>query len=302
MGLIYVGYGIGYYYSLVSEKIKEKMKLSYLCDRQWDGLNIDSYDGIPVISRDRLAKLECAKAVIFARVPTTKESIAGDLKKIGIDYMFADDILSDQGTVVTGERIRAEGADGIWEDERGNRIFYDETLSDHISVSIRGVGNTVRFGKNIMVNQLVIWLGNHGRVEIGAGTTIVNIKIYAAYASVFIGKDCLFSSEVVLRTHDAHHIFDRNTLSRINDSKDTVLHDHVWVGARGYLLAGTEIGTGSVVGANAVTSGQFKDHVIIAGVPAKVIREDICWSRDDTDLANHMHLEECVHREALKYL
>lgn len=30
---IYVGYGIGYYYSLVSEKIKEKMKLSYLCDR-----------------------------------------------------------------------------------------------------------------------------------------------------------------------------------------------------------------------------------------------------------------------------
>ena len=111
---IYVGYGIGYYYSLVSEKIKEKMKLSYLCDRQWDGLNIDSYDGIPVISRERLAKLEWAKAVIFARVPTTKESIAGDLKKIGIDYMFADDILSDQGTVVTGERIRAEGADGIW--------------------------------------------------------------------------------------------------------------------------------------------------------------------------------------------
>ncbi len=295
---IFVGYGVGYYYSAVGSRVKEKLKLSYLCDRKWDHTNEEFYDGIPVISMDEMSKLGNVKAVIFSCEDAIKKSIADDLKRNGIAYMFADDVLDRR--ILTGKEIRQEGKNGLWEDGNHNRILYDESLPDEIRIFFRGERNRLSFGSGLLTKNLFVEFGNDGELEIGTNVRIAEAQFHIAYGAIRIGDDCLFSSQVILRTHDGHHIFDRDTHERLNRSGDIIIEKHVWIAEGVSLFAGAQIGSGSVVGARAVTSARFGDHVILAGVPARVIRENICWSRDNTQFSDYSLLEECAVLEDLK--
>ena len=52
-----------------------------------------------------------------------------------------------------------------------------------------------------------------------------------------------------------------------------ILEENVWIGAAAGLLPGTRIGRNSVVGFGAVCSGDYPANAIIAGNPARVVRE-----------------------------
>lgn len=51
-----------------------------------------------------------------------------------------------------------------------------------------------------------------------------------------------------------------------------VIEDDVWIGANATILPGVTIGTHSIVAAGAVVTKDVPPHVLVAGVPAKVIR------------------------------
>ena len=105
---------------------------------------------------------------------------------------------------------------------------------------------------------------------------------------IIIGRDSMFSSEIELWAGDGHSIIDIRQNQSINlFPKDTsnqknyiVLGEHTWVGYRSFILAGTNIGEGSVIGAQSVVKGVFPNNCSIAGSPAKLIRSDIAWSRE----------------------
>lgn len=56
-------------------------------------------------------------------------------------------------------------------------------------------------------------------------------------------------------------------------AKPVHIGNNVWVGDNVVILAGSKIGNGCIVGANAVVSGEFEDNCIIAGVPARIIKK-----------------------------
>lgn len=89
---IYIGYGIGCNYDAVSTQVKEKLTLSFLCDKKWDA-SVSVYDNIPVISLLDILKIENAKVIIFPNDGTVKNAIARELQELGIDYFFVDDLL-----------------------------------------------------------------------------------------------------------------------------------------------------------------------------------------------------------------
>ena len=252
-----------------------------------------------MISRDKLCSIKNVKVIIFPYDPPIKKAIADELAKAEIDYIYVTDILGK--TSLNGKRLKEEAKDGVWKDDYNNVIHFHPSIPDDILIRLDGIDNDIFLEENIVINNLTICMGNRGKCRIGANTRIIALTMYIAYAGVDIGKDSLFSSNVVIRTHDAHYIFDRNTHERINVAKDVVIEDHVWVGEGALLLPGARIGEGSIVGARAVTSAQFEDHVVIAGVPAKVIRKDVCWSKDTTEFTDYMYAEECVTRDALEY-
>lgn len=56
-------------------------------------------------------------------------------------------------------------------------------------------------------------------------------------------------------------------------TKEVVLEDDIWVGANAVILPGVTIGKHSVVAAGAIVTKDVPPHSLVAGVPAKVIRQ-----------------------------
>lgn len=96
---------------------------------------------------------------------------------------------------------------------------------------------------------------------------------------IILGDDCLFSFGIWIRTADPHLIYDTRTCRRINYSKDVLVGDHVWIGQNSMLLKGTAIGSGSIIGAKALTSGRIFSNSSWGGVPARCIGKDLFWDR-----------------------
>jgi acetyltransferase-like isoleucine patch superfamily enzyme len=92
-----------------------------------------------------------------------------------------------------------------------------------------------------------------------------------------VGERCLFSSGIHARTGDSHSVVDLAG-RRINPSRDIVIGDHVWVGMGATLLKGALVAESSVIAAQAVVTKQFPaPNVVIAGNPARVVREGVDW-------------------------
>ena len=56
-------------------------------------------------------------------------------------------------------------------------------------------------------------------------------------------------------------------------TKEVVLEDDIWVGANAVILPGVTIGKHAVVAAGAIVTKDVPPHSLVAGVPAKVIRQ-----------------------------
>ncbi len=106
-------------------------------------------------------------------------------------------------------------------------------------------------------------------------------------ATVQIGDDCLFSYNIEMRTNDGHSIFDIATGENINStvdirrSRNIVIGRHVWVGSHSVILYNTKIEDGSIIGAMSLVKKSIPNNCIAAGIPAKVIKKDVAWSREN---------------------
>jgi carbonic anhydrase/acetyltransferase-like protein (isoleucine patch superfamily) len=115
------------------------------------------------------------------------------------------------------------------------------------------------------------------RCVIGRGSHIV------AHYSIVIGDD-VFTGPYVYVTDQNHGYADPDVpIGRQWPSNTAVsIGAGSWLGAGVIVLPGACIGRNVVVAAGSVVRGQVPDHCVIAGVPAKVVREYAAgngWSR-----------------------
>ncbi len=297
-GKTVIGYGVGFYYKAVKDAAEKIFHIDYLCDAKWDDSCIDSYDGIPVIKRKDLDKIPNKVLVIFSCNNPLVQMLTEEFNKKGWECITARELMG--SIVVTGAQIKAEGKDGIFE-SGSNKVIYDESLPDNIWINFIGFNAKVKIGKNLIIDQFTVNMGSDCELDVGDNVRIVVTNVDVAGAKLIIGDDCLFSYNTEIRTHDSHMIFDKTTKERINYPKDVVIGPQVWLAAGAKILAGAKIGAGSVVAANAVTSSEFGENLIIAGAPAKVIRENIIWSKDNTAFGSGWDsFDECVSKDAKK--
>lgn len=101
---------------------------------------------------------------------------------------------------------------------------------------------------------------------------------------IFIGNDCMFAFDIEIWPDDGHAILDKTTLKPINYSNpETIIGNHVWIAREVALLKNTRIPDNCVIGMRTVVTKPFSvPNCIIAGIPAKVIKEGITWDRDNT--------------------
>lgn len=135
------------------------------------------------------------------------------------------------------------------------------------------------------INALTIHFGNSNnqRIIIGKRNSIVGAFIGSneENSEIIIGNDCMFASRVYIVGSDGHAILDKTTGNIINRQKcPLVVGDKVWIGECARLMKNAQISNGSIVGAFALVTKPFKkENIILAGNPAKIVRENVIWDR-----------------------
>jgi acetyltransferase-like isoleucine patch superfamily enzyme len=175
-------------------------------------------------------------------------------------------------------------ADTIVIEGENNTLIIRRGAQLRLNMTLRGAGSRAEIGADCKLHGFADLLTSHGRLSLGEGTTMVqgSIQLHEPGAITF-GRDCMISSQVYVSLSDIHPIYDRKTGARLNPPASVTVGDHVWVGLRAMILKGANIGNGAVVAAGAIVSGDMPADAIIAGAPARVLREDIVWRRDFSD-------------------
>ena len=112
---------------------------------------------------------------------------------------------------------------------------------------------------------------------IGDGTFIGHNCGFNVGRSVRIGRHCLFATNVQIFDNDGHPVDAAmrrmSMLTPPEEIKPVVIGDEVWVGNGALILKGVTIGDRSVIGARSVVTKDVPPDMIVAGNPARVVKE-----------------------------
>ena len=154
-----------------------------------------------------------------------------------------------------------------------------------VRIEILGNNNRVEISKSVLFYE-GSWLcieGDDCTIQIGAETTIGQANIFCGESKTYIkiGRDCMFSRDINMNTSDFHSIVEKESGKRINPANSITIGNHVWVGNGVSIMKGARIGSNSVIASKALVGGKtYGNNLILAGLPAKVIKENINWTRE----------------------
>ena len=111
-------------------------------------------------------------------------------------------------------------------------------------------GLNIRVGRNVFINQACM-LNDIGGIE--------------------IGDDVMIGPRVSLLT--AGHPLDPSRRRRQIVAAAIAIERNVWLGAGATVLQGVTVGTDAVVAAGAIVTRDVPPRTLVAGVPARVLRE-----------------------------
>ena len=144
------------------------------------------------------------------------------------------------------------------------------------------ISEDVEFGENVIVHGHANLYGCHigDDCRIGAFVEIqrdayignrVRIQSHTFICSNVVIKDDVFIGHNVNFINDRYPTA-RKAVNLIWAPESTMIGCGVSIGTGAIILCGVEIGEGAVIGAGSVVSKDVPPHVVVAGVPARVIR------------------------------
>jgi acetyltransferase-like isoleucine patch superfamily enzyme len=154
------------------------------------------------------------------------------------------------------------------------------------SLLIGGDSATVFIGPNTFMTAADIYCGGNSTIVLNEGVVATRGAVVDARngGSIVCQPDQLWAAYVYIVTDDMHRLEDVETGARINSYGAHVRFGrHVWLGRDVIISGHVEIGDGAVVGMRSMVRGQkVPPQTAVAGVPARVIREGVTWSGEDT--------------------
>lgn len=139
-----------------------------------------------------------------------------------------------------------------------------------------------------MINSAIFCIAENSRIIIGnnfscAGVYIANRD--EPGITIEIGNDCMCSSEVYIRSSDGHTILDGSGNVINKPVRGVKIGNHVWLCNASRILKDSSVGNNCIVANRAVVTKNFAsmgDNLVIAGVPAKIVKSGINWDRRQT--------------------
>ncbi len=180
--------------------------------------------------------------------------------------------------IKVGKNFYIEGVPKLKIKGRPQDILIGNSVSILGNIDIRNREN----GKIIIEDGVTIdndcrfVAANDTVLRIGKRTSIGCVCIFNCGVNVTIGEDCLISGMVHIQS--SQHGFVRGELIRTQRHSygEIVIGNDVWIAANATILMGSVIDDGCVVGAKAlVVKGYYEKNSVLAGIPAKKIKERI---------------------------
>ena len=165
-------------------------------------------------------------------------------------------------------------------------IIGNDCILDNVTIHIIGNNNLIKFDRKVRVGKKCsFWIeGNNCKIIIGEGTTFTQLVHFNAqedYSEIICGKDCMFSNTIIVRTSDSHAIIDTKSNERINPAKNVVIGNHVWIAPSTTIMKGVNIGSDTIIGSHTLVTKDIPSNVLAVGMPAKIVKEGVTWSRED---------------------
>ena len=181
-----------------------------------------------------------------------------------------------KGGVKVGSRIQIAG--------HGNKLIMEKgCMLLNSLVKISGNNNEVVLKANSYVSGAELWVENNScHLEIGGGTFVGHHSHLACTedgSKLIIGNDGMISSYVQIRTGDSHSIIDMEG-NRINHAQSVIIGSHCWIGEGARVMKGVTLEGDDVVSTGAIVTKTFGKNVLLGGIPAKVLKDNVSWDKE----------------------
>ena len=173
-----------------------------------------------------------------------------------------------------GKNFRCDTWPSVIIDINAKLIIGDQvTLRRNVEIRAHGY-STIHLKGNNRIDRGVRILGNNNaKISIGINTRIGLYTVLNGGDSISIGKKVLISGFVYLQTSMHNHNKNRNIQDQGYKHGPIEIHDDVWLGSHVVVLPNCVLSKGCVVGSNAVVTKSAEKESVLAGVPAKIIKE-----------------------------
>jgi acetyltransferase-like isoleucine patch superfamily enzyme len=173
--------------------------------------------------------------------------------------------------------------------ERSNRKLVDDCgIRTRLvgSVERRASGGYIAIGERCLIHGQLVLERSESRISIGhnsfvgGGTTLDCVLSIVIEDDVLLSYGCIVSdcdnhnTKLSLRKHDLE-AWMNNTRRNwdLSPMAPVRICRGAWIGARSIILKGVTVGEGAIVGAGSVVTRDVPAFTIVAGNPARTVRE-----------------------------
>lgn len=164
-------------------------------------------------------------------------------------------------------------------------VKYPEKMTITPPLQLRGA-SYMTIGKNFVARRNLIlecWDEYESKkytpeLIIGENVNLGENNHIGCINKVTIGNNLLTGRNVYITDHyhgkiDGHDLY-KEPIKRTLYSKGSIeIGNNVWIGDNVSIMPNTKIGNNVIIGANAVVTKDIKDNMVVAGVPAKIIKD-----------------------------
>ena len=166
----------------------------------------------------------------------------------------------------------------------GNKLIMEKgCMLLNSLVKISGNNNEVVLKANSYVSGAELWIeDNNCLLSIGERTFVGHHSHLACTEDerkLIVGDDCMISSNVQIRTGDSHSIVELEG-NRINPAESVEIGNHCWIGEGSKVMKGVRLEGDNVVSTGAIVTKSFDKNVLLGGIPAKVIKDNVTWDKE----------------------